>query len=411
LTRADLPAPPPQPNFSLDGIISPPDLDVSFFKAEPTKPLPPSLQGLLSLHNAFNLALSLHLATHPPVLPPHSPESTKLDLPNLTNYIAMRETVERTSGRRFGLPELGRLAWLWNWDGQALPADKPAKADANPFLVSDDNSSTSEIRVCGLTYLITPTRTLDGAGRKTHTYGVGIELDLKPGETRQMLIGGNEGGLSNRGQGGGMAAVGRWNAGQEQREDVFRSRLDRWVELHGGYEVGLQSDANHIQRADIQAPEPSLLPTPSTSGSSRSNIPPIPLLPLPHLGSASVSSGNLFAPLSSSSKLEAGPGLASMPKKPLLDDPFVFDNPAESSKGKVVRTGSVEQRQQAMMDRIKARKSGGTASTLGSSVGSASLDRIRPQMSVAEQQEALKKRSTLSRLEGIAEAVWMWVHS
>lgn len=96
-----------------------------------------------------------------------------------------------------------------------------------------------------------------------------------------------------------------------------------------------------------------------------------------------------------------------MPKKPLLDDPFVLDDPAEGSKGKIVRTGSVEQRKQAMMDRIKARKAGGATATLGSSVGSANLDKIRPQMSVAEQQEALKKRSTLSRLEGIAEAVWM----
>ena len=161
--------------------------------------------------------------------------------------------------------------------------------------------------------------------------------------------------------------------------------------------------------SNIQAPEPSLLPTPSTSGSSRSNIPPIPLLPLPHLGASSVSSGNLFAPSSSSSKLEAAPGLTSMPKKPLLDDPFVLDDPAEGSKGKIVRTGSVEQRKQAMMDRIKARKAGGASATLGSSVGSANLDKIRPQMSVAEQQEALKKRSTLSRLEGIAEAVWMCV--
>lgn len=115
---------------------------------------------------------------------------------------------------------------------------KSIKEDENPFLVDRDTSSTSSIRVCGMSYLITPTRTLDATGRRVHTHGIGIELDLKPGETRRMLIGGNEGGLGNRGQGGGMAAIGRWNSGQEQREDLFRQRLDRWVELHGGYEVG-----------------------------------------------------------------------------------------------------------------------------------------------------------------------------
>lgn len=66
----------------------------------------------------------------------------------------------------------------------------------------------------------------------------------------------------------------------------------------------------------------------------------------------------------------------------------------------------MEERRKAMMDRIKA-KSGKTG-TLGSAVGSSSLDAIRPlKASVVDQQEELKRRSTLSRLEGIAEGVWM----
>ena len=146
-----------------------------------------------------------------------------------------------------------------------------------------------------------------------------------------------------------------------------------------------------------------MLPTPSTSGSSRSNIPPIPILPLPHLGPAS-SSGNLFS--STLSRPDNGPGLSSLPKPKSLDDAFVLDE--NKDKGKIVRTGSVEERRQAMMDRIKAR-SGKAGPSLGSSVGAASLDRIRPKQAMLDQQEALKRRSTLSRLEGIAEAVWMWV--
>ncbi|KAK1923765.1 hypothetical protein DB88DRAFT_464997 [Papiliotrema laurentii] len=356
------------------------------------QPLPPHLQNLLSLHNAFNLALSLHMATHPPVLPSHPPTQTKLDLANLTNFLNIKETVERTGGRRFGLPELGRLAWVWSWDGEHLPGDKTVSQknkgineDDNPFLEPSETIATSSIRVCGMSYLITPTRTLDSSGRRVHTHGLGIELDLKPGETRQLVLSGYEDGMGDGGQGGGMGAVGRWSAGQEAREELFRRRLERWAELHGGYE----------------APEPSLLPTPSTSGSSRSNIPPIPILPLPHLGPAS-SSGNLFS--STLSRPDNGPGLSSLPKPKSLDDAFVLDE--NKDKGKIVRTGSVEERRQAMMDRIKAR-SGKAGPSLGSSVGAASLDRIRPKQAMLDQQEALKRRSTLSRLEGIAEAVWM----
>ena len=199
----------------------------------------------MTLNHALNLALSLHIATHPPVLPPHPPSATSIDLPNLTNYVSIKEIVERTSGRRFGLAELGRLAWLWEWDGRELPNDKIVSEknkgihdDDNPFLVKSDHPSTSMIQVGGLSYLITPTRTLDPlTGRKVHTFGLGIALDLKRGETRQVLPGGGDGGLGNAGQGGGTGAIGRWNAGGESREDTVRERLERWVELNGGYVV------------------------------------------------------------------------------------------------------------------------------------------------------------------------------
>ena len=210
-----------------------------------TSCLPPHLQTLLTLHHAFNLALALHIATHPPVLPPHPPSSTKLDLPNLTNYLSIKETVERTSGRRFGLPELGRLAWIWDWDGEQLPDEKSQREkrkqdsdEDNPFLVPSDHATTSRIQISGLSYLITPTRTLEPhSGRRVYTHGIGIELELKPGETRQVLHGGNEGVLGNKGQGGGAGAIGRWNTASEGRQSVFRGRLERWVELNGGYEV------------------------------------------------------------------------------------------------------------------------------------------------------------------------------
>jgi hypothetical protein len=200
------------------------------------RPLPPHLQTLLTLQHAYNLALSLHIATKPPILPPHPPSTVRLELPCLTNFLAIKETVERTGGRRFGIQELARLAWIWQWDGVTLPKEERGIEDDNPFLVKRDQPSNPEM-VCAMSYLITPTRTLDGSGKRVHTYGLGIELDLKPGETRQILHNGAEGGLGNKGQGGGMGAVGRWNTGGEIRHDLVREKLEKWMDLNGGYEV------------------------------------------------------------------------------------------------------------------------------------------------------------------------------
>ncbi|KAK4685292.1 hypothetical protein P7C73_g4865, partial [Tremellales sp. Uapishka_1] len=173
--------------------------------------LPPHLQTLLKLHQAFNLALALHIATHPPVLPPHSATTTKVLLPNLTNFLAIKESVERSSGRRFGLPELGRLAWMYDWDGKALPSDTDDQE--NPFLVTEKKEERGDDSVVGLGYVISTTRTLDAAGKKVYTYGLGIELELRVGETREILLGGAEGGIGNKGQGGGVGAIGRWSGG------------------------------------------------------------------------------------------------------------------------------------------------------------------------------------------------------
>ena len=206
-------------------------------KVSENRPLPTHLQTLLTIHHAFNLALSLHIATKPPILPPHPPSTVRLQLPCLTNYLAIKETVERTGGRRFSQQELARLAWIWQWDGATLPKEEHATEDDNPFLVKRDAPSANPEAVCAMSYLITPTRTLDASGKRVQTYGLGIELDLKPGETRQLLHNGAEGGLGNKGQGGGMGAVGRWNTSGEIRHDIVREKLEKWIDLNGGYEV------------------------------------------------------------------------------------------------------------------------------------------------------------------------------
>lgn len=231
------PLDPPLTDVAFDDLAN----DDEITKTSPAEiALPPHLQTLLTLHHAFNLALSLHIATKPPILPPHPPSTTRLRLPCLTNFLAIKETVERTGGKRFGVQELARLAWLWSWDGKSLPSPpEPASDNDNPFLVNrsttsamSDQEEDKEEAVCAMSYLITPTRTLDSHGKKVGTYGIGIELDLKPGETRQMLHNGAEGGLGNKGQGGGMGAVGRWNNAGEARRDAMREKLEAWVRLN-----------------------------------------------------------------------------------------------------------------------------------------------------------------------------------
>ncbi|ODN78491.1 hypothetical protein L202_04122 [Cryptococcus amylolentus CBS 6039] len=367
-------------------------------------PLPPHLSSLLNLHRAFNLALSLHIATHHPVLPPHSSTATSVKLPNLTNYLAIKETVERTCGKRFGPEELGRLAWVWGWDGEEIMDEKAVSEKNKKAMLDEDNPfvvpaspALGAGEVSGSTYLITSTRALEqSTGRRIYTHGLGIELELRQGETRQLLAN-SDGGFRNQGQGGGTAAIGRWTATGEVREHNFRAKLEKWVKLHGGYEPS----------------EASVLPTPSTSeDSTRSSIPPIPILPLPSLPTATLPAANLMAAFTSPS---SGPTSTLTPKKnhlpPSFDspktaglsDPFEIGDKEGDVKGKIVRPGSVEERRKAMMARIKAKSTGkGSLSTLGSSVGGFG----RPG-TTSSQQEGLKRRSILSRLEGVAESVWM----
>lgn len=143
------------------------------------------------------------------------------------------------------------------------------------------------------------------------------------------------------------------------------------------------------------------LPTPSTRNSGRSSIPPIPLHPLPKLPVAA--SSGLF----SSPSVSIEPGLTSSPRKPtLLSDPFeIKERPV---------TGTPEERKKALFARVRPSadkirlpsntqlKARSAKPTLSESLvaGSSVIHR-------RADQEELKRRATLSRLEGVAEGVWM----
>lgn len=172
----------------------------------------------------------------------------------------------------------------------------------------------------------------------------------------------------------------------------------------------------------LKPPEATVLPTPTTSETStRSTIPPIPILPLPQLPSNSaLPSTNLMAQFTSPSsasmtmtpKKNHLPPAFSSPKTAGLSDPFEIAEPENNGqiKGKIVRNGSVEERRKAMMERLKARSGANKAvlATLGSATGGFKRPGVNlSALSAGGQQEELKRRSTLSRLESVAEAVWM----
>lgn len=202
--------------------------------------LPPHLANLLALHKSFDLALSLHIATHPPVLPPppssaatttttYGMEPLDVRLEALTNYVAMKPIVEKSCGKRFGLGELKRLMWLW--EETAAPT-----AEANPFIDSRESTTTNPT-AC---YTVTPTRTIDSAtSRRVHTYGFGLSIRLTPMEAASYVNTLHNDGEACGGAGKAVGAVARWSAGSEARCRVVERRLWDWVERHSGEQVSL----------------------------------------------------------------------------------------------------------------------------------------------------------------------------
>jgi hypothetical protein len=164
-------------------------------------------------------------------------------LESLVSFVGVKESVERISGRNFGMGELRRLRWIWDWDGNVdgVPEEfrkggdgkgksKQRTEDNDPF--SAPSSSETNIKTSS-SYLLTPTRTIDPrSSRRTHTYGIGITLVLTPPE---VLSAGNTL-LGSRGVGSaaGMGAVGRWSAGGERRAKEVEEKLSKWVEMTGG---------------------------------------------------------------------------------------------------------------------------------------------------------------------------------
>ncbi|KAJ9123123.1 hypothetical protein QFC22_001314 [Naganishia vaughanmartiniae] len=278
--------------------------------------LPPHLANLLALHKSFDLALSLHVATHPPVLPPLEPSLLQaheyglkpldVELDALTNYVALKPMVEKSCGKRFGLSELKRLMWLWQWTGEdeeeAFATAKPIKDSGNsPFLDEDidfalgrptiSKNKADNLMSC---YKVTPTRTIDTAtSRRVHTYGFGIRITLTPREAASACntIHSMNDTFGNAGK--AVGAVARWSAGSEARCKEVERRLWAWV------------DKNSKIESDIRESTLAYPTSPTASADVESKVPHVPCAALPQLQQAV---GNLMPAFNLASSAAADPG-------------------------------------------------------------------------------------------------------
>ncbi|KZT65988.1 hypothetical protein DAEQUDRAFT_486799 [Daedalea quercina L-15889] len=107
-------------------------------------PLPPHLSRLYNIQTALQQALSHALATCA-VAPS---EDTGI-VRNVLNHLSLATYHGFTT--KFGVDDLRRLCWLWEWDGKTLPvAEVPevtsgdAEGDTNPFLDDEPDNSPSK---------------------------------------------------------------------------------------------------------------------------------------------------------------------------------------------------------------------------------------------------------------------------
>ncbi|KAL7415740.1 hypothetical protein BDY24DRAFT_413308 [Mrakia frigida] len=391
------------PSSSTSNFLYPPSTSSS-----PSASLPPALHSLFLLHTSLSVTLSLHLATHPPVLPPRTSfqklqdpfgyDEEEIVLEKVANFegaSGIREVVENGAGRKFALEDLRRLTWLYEWDGQDLPTSTSRSlstltpgpsSSASPSKPSSSSTTLPSL----LSLSLAPTRTLSKQTRQpTNTYAFNLAVK----HSAHM--------------GGVIGAIGRWSSKQDERTKEVRRRLDRWVELCREEELEF-GDEGDLPSAKVVK-----------------NLPMKVLQPLPGasagLGmggrSAAVSLGNPPASTMRKSLLPGANLNSSLsPGRVLFPGPSTSTGtppPTTPTKGASSSSLSVTARRQALHDRIAAKasssSSGGFLSTpagLGDAFIDASVQKGRAGRKLMDRDE-LKRRSILSRLGGVAEAVFM----
>ena len=125
------------------------------------------------------------------------------------------------------MDDLSRLCWLWEWEGDVIPAPKASSRekddDSNPFLEDTSTSQQPKDWTRGsMGFVISPTTHFSKTSKsRIPAYGIGIEVEMD----------------LDKDMGSGMASVARWTADSENRRQTVLSKLRRWVEARFTFEL------------------------------------------------------------------------------------------------------------------------------------------------------------------------------
>lgn len=237
--------------------------------------LPSQLARLDNIHSAFQHALSHALATCAV-----SPSEHTGIIHNVLNHISIATYSGLST--RFGVDDLRRLCWLWEWDPLSTPI-ATSQDDPNPFLLPSVPSKDWTRGSMG--FVISPTSHYSKtAGKRVPVYGIGIEVEMD----------------IDKDMTGGMAAVARWTAAADKRRAEFRSKLESWVNV----------------RPFLHSPSFPNSPFVSQNHSGTTPIPDVPLADLPQLAIHTTQPSSLTRVLASASPKGAAVLAGMLPSSP-----------------------------------------------------------------------------------------------
>ncbi|KAF5333448.1 hypothetical protein D9611_002364 [Ephemerocybe angulata] len=360
--------------------------------------LPDQLNRLLKFHNAIQQALSHALATCAV-----SPSADSGRVLNVLNHISLQTYAGLTTS--FGVEDLKRLCWIWEWDGESLPnGEEPSSqkgVEENPFL-EEASSSSSEWTRGSMGFTISLGSHYSKSERKRiPVYGVGIEVEMD----------------IDKDMGGGMAAVARWTAAGETRRAALLRKMEKWTELPplpattkpSALTRTLASASPKSSAAAQKFPIAPGSPSRSPLKKPRTNF--ALLFPALPRSQSPTKVGRLLFPQTPSKR-------DSLREETLLLTPRTPATSGSSSVASSVTSTPVHQRgsdaetvpqtpttsrRQALYERIRARSLSKSPTKTTHSDGT---PMSRDQMLKLGQDE-MRRRCLLERLPGIAESVWM----
>ncbi|KAJ7818907.1 hypothetical protein B0H14DRAFT_3111438 [Mycena olivaceomarginata] len=365
--------------------------------------LPPHLFRLYVIHTGLQHALSHALATC--AVPPTSDTG-------IVRNVLTTLSLSTYCGLSTQLDDLRRLCWIWEWDGITMPLTLTAE---------DDNPRTGHGVAMGIV-LSPSTHHSKVDGKRVPAYGIGVEVEMD----------------IDKDMAAGMAAVARWTGAGESRREAFLEKLNSWLMLHPGI-----APVPPVPRADLPrlsastkttsltrtlaslSPKSSLSPfklpapppSPSRSPSKSKAAPQLFAIPFPFTsgsGSKSPTKSTIAFPQSPSSRLQR-PETELTPRTPRTSISPVAEVLLQLSvhqRGPTAETvpkTPSSSRREALYERLRRR-------SLSSSPTKAASSEVKGGKLTRDQrlktgQDELRRKCLLGRLGGIAEGVWMRVHT